>query len=194
MKKKIILASGSPRRKELLEKAGLVFDIVISDYEENMSLPLSPSELAKYLSRGKAEAVAQRVENAVIISADTFISHKGKIIGKPHVPEKAKEMLRNFSGKTHSVITGFTIHDTADKKTISRAVETKVFFRELTDEEIDGYVATGEPLDKAGAYAIQGGASGFIEKIEGDYDNVVGLPVGEVLKILFGEFGDASIF
>lgn len=189
MKKKIILASGSSRRKELLQKAGFVFEIAVSDFEEDMSLPISPEELAMHLSRGKAEAVAKNFSDALILAADTFIAHEGKIIGKPHTPERAAEMLRALSGKSHSVITGFTVHDTAAKKTVSRSVETKVFFRELTEECIRKYIATGEPLDKAGAYAIQGGASVFVERIEGDYSNVVGLPVDDVTRVMREDFG-----
>jgi len=185
--KKIILASTSPRRKALLEKAGVVFDIEPSNYEEEMHLPMPPAELAKYLSRKKAESVASAHLDALVISADTFIAHEGKVLGKPHTPERAKETLRDLSGKAHSVITGFTVIE--KDKVISQSVETKVFFRELSDEEIEKYIATGEPLERAGAYAIQELGGALIEKIEGDYDNVVGLPVEEVIKVLREEFG-----
>jgi septum formation protein len=184
MTKKIILASGSPRRKELLEKAGIVFEVMKSEYEEDMTLSLEPKKLAEHLSLGKAEDVAKKITEGIIISADTFISYEGKIMGKPHTPERAKEMLLSLSGRSHSVITGFTIIDVESGKNISRAVETLIFFKELTEKEIDVYVATGNPLDKAGAYAIQVIGEKWVEKIEGDFNNVVGLPLNDVLETL----------
>ncbi|OGG47924.1 septum formation protein Maf [Candidatus Kaiserbacteria bacterium RIFCSPHIGHO2_01_FULL_51_33] len=184
MNKKIILASTSLQRKNLLAKTGLVFETTASNYEEDMTLPLEPKELAMHLSKGKAQAVAEAYRGALIIAADTFIVHEDKILGKPHTPQRAKEMLKTLSGDTHSIITGFTVLDTESDKSISRAVEAKVYFKKLSEEEMDNYIATGEPLDKAGAYAIQGLGSEFVEKIEGDYSNVVGLPVKEVIKIL----------
>ncbi|MFA5830515.1 MAG: Maf family protein [Candidatus Paceibacterota bacterium] len=187
MKKKIILASASPRRKILLAKAGVVFDVVPSDYEEDMNISLPPRELAKYLSQGKAESVAERYPGAIIISADTFVVYEGKIIGKPHTPEKAKEILHMLSGVSHSVITGFTVMEAGGKR-ISCAEETKVFFKNLTDETINAYIATGEPLDKAGAYAAQELGGALVERIEGDIENVVGLPTKKVLAVL-KEFG-----
>ncbi|MDQ3076184.1 MAG: Maf family protein [bacterium] len=182
--KRIILASTSPRRKELLAKTGLLFEVLPGSYEEDMSLPMSPTELAKYLSKGKAEAVATENPEAVVIGADTFLSFEGQVLGKPHTKERAKEMLNMLNGKQHSVITGVTVIEKASDKIISETFESKVTFKNLTDEEIDRYIATGEPLNRAGAYAIQGGGDKFIEKIEGDYDLIVGLPVLEVVKIL----------
>ncbi|KKP86489.1 MAG: Maf-like protein, septum formation protein, partial [Parcubacteria group bacterium GW2011_GWC1_35_8] len=128
--RKIILASTSPRRKELLEKAGLIFDVIPSNYEEDMTLDLIPEELAKFLSKGKAIDVAKNFNDAIIISADTFVSLDDKIIGKPHTEEKAKITLKTLSGKTHSVFTGFTIIDTKKDKIVSKVVETKVSFKE----------------------------------------------------------------
>ncbi len=182
--KKIILASGSPRRKELLADAGIKFDIDVSDYEEDMTLNLLPHELAKYLSKGKASAVADRHKEAIIVAADTFVVLKGEILGKPHTKEKAKEMLEKLSGQIHSIVTGFTIIDTATGQTISEAQESKLYFREILLEEIDEYIASGEPLDKAGAYAVQGGAEKFVEKIEGDYSNIIGIPMKAFLEKL----------
>jgi septum formation protein len=189
MSKKLILASGSPRRKELLERAGLSFDVIPSGYEEDMNLALPPIELVKHLSRGKAEEVAKRHLNAVVLSADTIVAYGDLVLGKPHTPERAKEMLQLLSGKAHSVFTGYTIIRGKDNKVVSRAVETKVYCKELSEREIDEYIETGDPLDKAGAYAIQKFGATVVEKIEGDYDNVVGLPVGEVIKVLRDEFG-----
>ena len=182
--KKIILASGSPRRKELLADAGIKFDIDVSDYEEDMTLDLSPHKLAKYLSLGKARAVAGRYKDAVIVAADTFVVLKGEILGKPHTKEKAKEMLEKLSGQTHSIVTGFTIIETATGKTISEAHESKLYFREILTKEIDEYADSGEPLDKAGAYAVQGGGGKFVEKIEGDYTNIIGIPMKAFLEKL----------
>lgn len=182
--KKIILASTSPRRKELLEKAGLVFKIVPSDYEEDMTLDLIPSELAKFLSRGKAETVAKNFKDAIIISADTFVSIDNKILGKPHTEERAKITLRTLSGKTHSVFTGFTIIDTKNNKVVSKAIETKVTFKELSDEIIDDYIKNGNPLKYAGSYTLNDVTDKFIEKIEGDHNNIIGLPVDAVTETL----------
>ena len=175
--KKIILASGSPRRKMLLEQIGLNFEIDQSNYEEDMTLDMDPRELAKFLSLGKAKDVAQKHKDSIIISADTIVALDGEVFGKPKIAEKAKLMLQKFSGKPHSVITGFTIIDTETGKEVSKSVETKVFFKNISEKEIDAYIATNEPLDKGGGYAIQGLAALFIEKIEGDYFNIVGLPL-----------------
>jgi septum formation protein len=182
--RKIILASTSYHRKELLEKVGLVFDVVPSNYEEDMTLDLVPSELAKFLSKGKAEAVAKDFEDAIIISADTFIYIDGKILGKPHTEEKAKITLNTLSGRTHSVFTGYTIIDTKDKRVVSNAVETKVTFLPLTDEMIEEYIRVGNPLKFAGSYTLLDIRDKFIEKIEGDHNNIIGLPVNEVLETL----------
>lgn len=184
MKRKIILASTSPRRKELLEKTGLKFEVVSSDYEEDMTLPLPPDELAKFLSKGKAESVAKNYEDAIIIAGDTFIVFQGKILGKPYTNEKAKEMLQMLSGQTHLVLSGITILDTKNKKIFSEADESKIVFKKLSEKEIEDYVATGEPLTRAGAYAIQTVGKTFIKKVEGDYESIVGLPVGDVMKAL----------
>ncbi len=182
--RKIILASTSPRRKELLAKTGLTFEVVSSNYEEDMTLSMPPDELVKFLSRGKAESVAQNYEDAIIIGGDTFISFKGQILGKPHTPVRAKEMLSILSGNEHSVFTGYTIIDTKSKKVISEVVEAKITFKNLTEEEIDEYVETGEPLTRAGAYAIQTIEKTFIVNFSGDYDGIIGLPVKDLIKSL----------
>ena len=175
--RKIILASASPRRKEILRKTGLNFSICTSEYKEDINLSLKPRTLAKFLSRKKAETVAHKYKNAIIIAADTFIVFKNRLLGKPHTDKEAEKMLNMLNGKAHSVITGFTIMDTASKKILSRSVETKVYFKKLGRKEINAYVRSKEPLDKAGAYAIQGLGSVFIERIDGDFLNVVGLPL-----------------
>lgn len=175
--KKIILASSSPRRKTLLEQIGLKFEIDPSNYNEGAVSEMEPRKLAEYLSLKKAIEVAKRHEETVVISADTVVVIDSKILGKPKTSEEAKSMLKKLSGKCHSVITGFAIIDTGDNKQISKSVETKVYFKNLSEKEIDAYISTGEPMDKAGAYGIQGKAALFVERIEGDYFNVVGLPV-----------------
>jgi len=182
--KKIILASASPTRKKLLIEAGFNLKIDPSNYEEDMSLSLDPKELAIYLSKAKAESVAIKYKEEIIIGADTFIVYENKILGKPITPDKAKEVLKMLSGKEHSAITGFTIIDTSSNNILSRAVETKVFFKNLIDEEIDDYVATGEPLDKAGSYAILELGEKFVERIEGSKTNVSGLPMDELIEAL----------
>ncbi len=182
--KTIILASASPRRRELLEKIGLRFEVEPSNYEEDVHSGLEPHELAQKISLEKAEAVASKHKNAVVIAADTFIVFDGKILGKPHTEKEARKMLETISGKSHSVITGFSIIDTTTSKTLSKSVETKVYIRKLTSAEVDAYVKSKEPLDKAGAYAIQGLGAVFVEKIEGDYFNVIGLPLSALTEAL----------
>lgn len=180
----IILASASPRRKELLSLIGLKFKVDVSDYEEDLGLKLKPHELAKYLSLEKARAVAPKYNNALIIAADTFIVFRNKLLGKPHAEKEALRMLTLLNGKSHSVITGYTVLDTKTGKKSSCSVETKVWFRKMTGSKLGAYVRTGEPLDKAGAYAIQGIGSLIVKKIEGDYFNVIGLPVASLAETL----------
>jgi len=182
--KKIILASASQRRKEILKITGLKFKVDAGDFKENMDSALKPHELARFLSDEKAKAVAGRYKKALVIAADTFIVFKGKLLGKPHTGEEARRMLKILNGKTHSVITGFTILDTEDNKKISRSVETKVSFKKLTMKEIDSYIESKEPLDKAGAYAIQGLGALIVKRIEGDYFNVMGLPLSALIEAL----------
>ena len=186
--KAIILASASPRRKELLEQIGLSFTVEPSNYQENIRFDLEPHDLARALSLEKARLVARNHRNALVIAADTFIAFEGKILGKPRTETQAKEMLETMSGKPHSVITGFTIIDADSNKTVSRSVETRVHLRKLGSDEIDAYVRSKEPLDKAGAYAIQGLGSVIVERIEGDYSNVIGLPLSALAESL-KEFG-----
>jgi septum formation protein len=175
--RRIILASASPRRKEILALTGLEFEVRYSGYEEDLGISKAPRELARFLSRKKAEDVVNKYSDAIVIAADTFIAYKNKLLGKPEGSEDAKRMLKMLSGRTHSVISGFTIIDCKSNRTISRSVETRVHFKSLSSAEINAYVKSGEPLDKAGAYAIQGLGAVFIDKIEGDFFNVVGLPL-----------------
>lgn len=182
--KKIILASASPRRKEILAKTGLRFSVDASNYEEDMGLPMAPHALARFLSAEKARAIARKHRNALVVAADTFIVFKGKLLGKPHTGDEALKMLRMLGGTAHSVITGFTILDTGSGRKVSDSVETKVYFKRMTLKEIEAYVRSGEPLDKAGAYAIQGLGAVIVKKIEGDYFNVMGLPLNALVESL----------
>ena len=182
--KKIILASASPRRKELLEQIGLEFEVDPSNCEEEMLSDMQPHELARSLSLQKASQVAGNHPNAIIIAADTFIVFGDKLMGKAHTEAEASQMLTALNGNSHSVITGFTILDTAKNNTVSSSVETKVHFRKMAPEEIESYITSGEPLGKAGAYAIQGLGSVIVKEIEGDYSNVVGLPLTALAEAL----------
>jgi septum formation protein len=162
----------------------LKFLVVPSDYEEDMTLELSPEKLAKVLSMGKAEAVAKKYKDAIIIGGDSFVVYRNHIWGKPHTPRRAKAMLRKLSGKVNTVITGFSIIDTRTGKRISRAVECRILLRKMTDHEIDAYIKTGEPLGRAGGYSAQERGSIFVKKIEGSFSAAVGLPVYELLQEL----------
>jgi septum formation protein len=182
--RKIILASASPRREEIFKKTGLKFQVDESSCEEITDPGLKPHELAKVLSRAKAKDVARRYRNALIIAADTLVLSGRKIYGKPGGEKEAREMLKTLSGKAHSVITGFTIIDTAGKKELSRSVETKVYVKRLDADEIEAYIRSGEPFGKAGAYGIQGLGAVIVEKIEGDFFNVMGLPLNALAESL----------
>lgn len=187
--KQIILASKSPRRRELLEKAGIKFKIAESKFEEYFDPKLNPRELVEKLSLEKAKAVYRKNSRAggnkaIIIAADTLIVCDGKVLGKPKNEKDAKRMLQFLSGKVHSIITAFTIIDGDLNKIITKSEETKIHMRKINDNEINGYVQTNEPFDKAGAYAVQGIAEKFIEKIEGNFDNAVGLPLNSLMKEL----------
>lgn len=182
--KKIILASTSPRRKEIFSKIKIPFEVQESSYEENMALDMPPEKLAEYLSMGKAKAIAEKNKNAIVIAADTFIAFNDKRLGKPGTPERAKEMLQMLSGKEHDIVTGVAIIDTDTGKSRSFHETIKVFVKNLSPEIIDAYVKTGEPLDKAGAYAMQEIGALLIEKIEGDFLGAMGLPLRRLTEEL----------
>jgi septum formation protein len=175
--RKIILASSSPRRKKLLEKIGLTFSVDPSDSDEKPPVDIKPEGIAKIISLHKALKVAPKYSDAIVIAADTFGFFRGKIIGKPASADDAKSILSILNGKSHRVITGYTILDTSSKQITTHSVETRVYLKKLTSDEIDSYVKSGEPLDKAGAYGIQGLGSVIVDKIVGDYYNVMGLPI-----------------
>ncbi len=186
--KTVVLASTSPRRKELLAMTGIPFVVDAGDYEEDMTQDLHPRDLVQNLALGKAQSVAGRHPDSIIIGSDLVISIDDVVLGKPRSLEHAREMLRLLSGKSHSALCGYAIVDTATQRVVQEVVETKVFFRTMSDIEIEEYIATEEPFGKAGGYAIQGAGSMFIEKIEGDYNCVMGLPLCSLVRSL-GEFG-----
>ena len=178
----LILASASPRRSELLRNAGIVFEVQPADVSE-APLPGEPAKaLAARLAREKAMAIAQRRPADVVLGADTVVLVDGEILGKPADNKDAARMLRLLAGRRHQVITGVCL--VAAGKCAVASETTSVTMSEISDEDIAAYIATGEPMDKAGAYAIQGIASRWIPRIEGDYSNVVGLPVALVWKML----------
>ena len=211
MKKRIILGSASPRRKELLEQIGIKFEIVVSDAEEHYE-STRPDEIVRELALMKAEQVAEevkrrekegvgedyllrsetgeaRLRNLLILGADTVVVRDGEILGKPSGAEEAFEMLKSLQGRAHQVYTGVAVLDfdgNAERHTVSHAEETKVFVHAMTDEEIRSYIAAGESLDKAGAYGFQGRFAAYIDRIEGDYYNVVGLPVAYLYHAVKG--------
>lgn len=186
---RLVLASSSPARKVVLKTTGVKFEVDPSDYEEDMTLDLAPTDLAIHLSKGKAKDVASRHSDSIILAADSFaVAGSGELLGKPHTIERAKATLKMLSGQTHKFITGYTLLSTKDHKTFSEAVETKIFFRKLSDAEIENYIAKEDVLEKAGAYIIQGLGAVLIDRIEGSYSNVCGLPIANVVEQL-KEFG-----
>ena len=188
MRMDIILASKSPRRRALLEQMGVRdFRIITPDIDEHMDRALPPAELVRQISLEKARAVAVQADpNTVVIAADTVVALDGAVLGKPADEEEAFRMLSLLSGNRHQVYTGLTV--LRGEQVFSQWEETAVTFRPLTAEEIEAYIATGEPMDKAGAYGIQGYGSLLIEGISGDYYNVMGLPVCRLGQIL-GQLG-----
>lgn len=181
----LILASASPRRAALLRQAGIPHRIILSGLQgEERSGLLDPGESASFLALQKARPVALSLREGLVLGADTLVCHRGKILGKPADEDEARRMLRFLSGEVHSVITGLALVDARTDEYESCFTETRVWMRVLEDELIDAYVATGEPMDKAGAYAIQGKAAVFVERIEGCYFNVVGLPLHQLFLLL----------
>ena len=177
-----ILASQSPRRRELLSRLGLEFEIITADIDETMDPGLSVRDAVAVVCEKKARAVGKDHPGRLILSADTIVVVDDKILGKPHSEAEAKDMLRTLSGRTHCVMTAFCLWQ--DGRVETHVEETHIRFKPLSDAEIDAYVATGSPMDKAGAYGIQDHASVFAEALEGDYNNVMGLPVCSVVKAL----------
>ena len=178
--KHIILASASPRRKEILELADLDFDIMPSDAEE-ITTKIAPHEVVMELASIKAKDIYEKSDKqSMIVGADTVVAYQGQILGKPKDEADAKRMLRMLSGQTHEVYTGVCVIKDGEAKTFYE--ETKVIFYEISDEQIDHYIKSGESMDKAGSYGIQGKAAIFIKGIQGDYYNVVGFPIARFLQ------------
>ena len=177
----IILASQSPRRQELLGLLNIPFTVRVADIDETMDPGQTAFDEVARISARKALAI-EHDDDDLVIAADTIVVCDGKILGKPHCTEEAKQMLRLLSGRTHQVMTGMTV--LRGDRLHSHTEVTDVTFRDLSDAQIDAYVATGEPMDKAGSYGIQGGAALFVERIAGDYYNVVGLPVCRLQQML----------
>lgn len=188
---RLVLASGSPRRKELLETIGVKFEIISSDIDESVSIT-DPKEVVEQLALAKARAVAETLvgqQRAVVLGADTLVILDDRILGKPESRASAFEMLKSLSGRAHKVYTGVAVVE-ADENfgpaSNSEAIHcvSTVVFREIADAEIQYYVATDEPMDKAGAYALQGMASAFVAKVDGCYTNIIGLPVPDTISLL----------
>lgn len=188
LKKKIILASASPRRKELMAQAGYEFEIQVS-HKEEVYRSDTPDEIVKELSLLKAKDIAAQNEtkDLIVIGADTVVAYQGKVLGKPRDKEHAFEMIKDFQGDKHQVYTGVAVlHYNSDgaETVVNHAVKTDVYVNSMTDEEIQQYIESDNVLDKAGSYGIQSGFAIHIEKIEGDYFNVVGLPVSYIYEVL----------
>ena len=184
---RIILASNSPRRKELLLQIGLEFEIIPSSFEETEQV-MDPADLVRHFAFMKARDVAERTEGeALVVGSDTIV-YCDRIMGKPKNARDAYDMLRCLSGREHFVLSGIAVFNTLSGEYRTAVEKTKVRIKTLTDQEINGYINTGEPMDKAGAYAIQGLGALFVEGIEGCYFNVVGLPIFKLSNIL-KEFG-----
>ena len=185
LRKTLILASGSPRRKELLSLMGIPYEVDVSDADETVEGTPAPEALVLELSRRKALSVAERHADALVLAADTIVYMDGiGVLGKPKTHERAAQMLSELSGRWHEVYTGLTLLDTGTGTLTQRAERTRVHFAAMTQREIEDYAATGEPLDKAGAYAIQGMGGMFVDKIDGSHSNVIGLPMSALRELL----------
>jgi septum formation protein len=185
---KLILASASPRRAEILRDAGISFDVLPVNVDETPRVGESAEAMCRRLAEAKARAAVANLgaasEPTIVVAADTTVEIDGEILGKPDSPEAARAMLRRLSGRTHRVLTALSLIRSPDGAVRSDLESTAVRFATLSAEEIDEYVATGEPMDKAGAYGIQGRAGVFIERVEGCYFNVVGLPLARLYRSL----------
>ncbi|MBU6392171.1 MAG: septum formation protein Maf [Planctomycetota bacterium] len=187
LKKRLILASNSPRRIALLKSLGYQFDIMPHHIEERGYDNDLPTTLVQRLAFLKASAVAKRVDNAIIVSADTIVLHNKNIFGKPKDTHDARRILSILSDSEHDVVSGVCVIEAPLKKKLLRTAQTHIKMKRITEEEIEMYIGSGEPMDKAGAYAIQGIGRKFIEKIDGSYSNAVGLPL-EILQEMLSNF------
>ena len=183
----IILASKSPRRRYLLKQAGLEFSVIPSSFNENSVTMTAPEPYARILAESKARVVSDIYPEQWVIAADTIVLIDNKVLGKPGSDGEAREMLLRLSGKTHQVLTGYCVCCKSRNRFFSETVTTDVRFKDLSSAEIEWYIQTGEPFDKAGSYAIQGLGTFIVKRINGSYTNVVGLPVCEIVEILINE-------
>ena len=182
--KRLFLASSSPRRHELLARLGLAFEVFVRPVDESGYGHLEPGARVEKLAGAKALAVAAELAGGLVLGADTLVACGGLVLGKPSTPAGARDMLRLLSGRRHRVYTGVALVDVDDGRMETAHAETSVVLRTMDEGELDRYVATGEPLDKAGAYAVQGLGSVFVTAVEGSYSNVVGLPLHLVAEML----------
>jgi septum formation protein len=182
LREKLVLASSSPRRTELLNRAGWPHEVIVAGIDESVRPNEKPAAYVERLARSKAEAVAQRLEEGVVLGADTTVVVENQILGQPQDDADARRMLRLLSGKWHDVLTGVALVRVGGETRVAHEA-TRVRFAEMSEGEIDWYIASGEPVGKAGAYGIQGKAALFIEEIEGDYFNIMGLPIRLVYEL-----------
>lgn len=188
MNREIILASSSPRRAELLKQIGLRFRVFCCDVDETPPPGLNPPQLVELLAERKAAGIAGKLDEGIVLGADTVVVWQGQLLGKPLHEEDAVRMLSKLQGSAHEVYTGVALIEAGSGRSLVDHERTVVYFRSLGENEIRRYAATGEPLDKAGAYAVQGSAAIFIHRLEGCYTNVVGLPLAR-LAVMLKEFG-----
>jgi septum formation protein len=189
--KKVILASTSPRRKELFAKLGIPFTVVAPNFEEEMTLKLPPEKLVQHLALGKAQSIAPRFPNAIIVSSDSIVVFRGRILGKPKTTAKAALMLQALQNKRNTVMSGVAVLNTGTGKTTTFVDRADVYFTPMSQKDISWYIHTGEPLDRAGAFAIQGIGMQFIKRIDGDLSTIIGLPLPRLRKHLqkIGAYG-----
>ncbi|WP_066353074.1 Maf family protein [Fervidicola ferrireducens] len=185
---RLILASASPRRQKLLKQIGLDFEIIPSSIDETVPPGVAPDVAAVKLAENKAIDVARRLKDGIVIAADTVVALDDSILGKPKDEEEARKMLERLSGRWHRVFTGIAVIDSSSSKKVTDYEESRVKFKNLSSVEIENYIRTGEPMDKAGAYGIQGKGALLVEKIEGCYYNIVGLPLFR-LSLVLSHFG-----
>lgn len=190
---RLILASASPRRATLLSQIGLTFEVYPSDIEEPIPKNISAEDVTQHLASLKANDVAKRYSEGIVIGADTLVSYKKQLLGKPKNNKDASEMLSMLSDRRHTVVTGVSLIDLKEKREKTWSEVTKVFFRKISQKEILDYIKSGETIDKAGAYGIQGRGGAFVKRIEGCYFNVVGLPLASLVEHLLDFVPDVSI-
>jgi septum formation protein len=181
---RLVLASGSPRRKELLAQLGVVYEVIVSDVDEELPDQLDPSETVLLLARQKVDAIVKQEPDAFVLGADTEVFLDGRRFGKPSTLDDARAMLRRLSGRTHQVLTGVVLWNPVLRQREKRVIESGVTMKSMSLQEIEDYVATGEPMDRAGSYAIQGIGGELVAGVEGCYTNVIGLPLCATVDLL----------